>query len=210
LILAAMRYPERLLKLIRALSALPGVGPKSAQKLGLHLVQQPEVAQGLLQALEAAQSLHTCPICGNLAEEELCPICEDPERDRHIICVVEGINDLMALERSGEYSGLYHVLGGALNPLEGIGPEQLNLSGFFKRLDPQNREALGSEVKEVILATSMTVEGEATAGYLAEQLAQRGITATRLAYGLPVGGSLEYADEVTLARALENRRKLAE
>lgn len=205
-----MRYPERLLKLIRALSGLPGVGPKSAQKLGLHLVQQQDAAKELLQALEAAQSLHTCPVCGNLAEEELCPICTDPDRDRQMICVVEGINDLMALERSGEYNGLYHVLGGALNPLEGVGPEQLNLASFFKRLNSDSREALGAEVREVILATSMTVEGEATAGYLAEQLAQRGIAATRLAYGLPVGGSLEYADEVTLARALENRRRLAE
>ena len=183
-----MRYPERLLKLIRALSGLPGVGPKSAQKLGLHLVQQKDAAKELLQALEAAQSLHTCPVCGNLAEEELCPICTDPDRDRQMICVVEGINDLMALERSGEYNGLYHVLGGALNPLEGVGPEQLNLASFFKRLNSGNREALGAEVREVILATSMTVEGEATAGYLAEQLAQRGIAATRLAYGLPVGG----------------------
>lgn len=192
-----MRYPEKLLKLVRALAGLPGVGPKSAQKLGLFLVQNPEVAEEVLSGLEGAQHLHPCKNCGNLAEAELCPICADPDREPGIICVVETINDLMAIERSGEYSGLYHVLNGALNPLEGIGPEQLNLEKLFERLEA---------VQEVILATGMTVEGEATAGYLAERLTQRGIRSTRLAYGLPVGGSLEYADEVTLARALENRR----
>ncbi len=192
-----MRYPEKLLKLVRALASLPGVGPKSAQKLGLFLVQNPEISADLLGSLEAAQALHPCPVCGNLAEEELCPICADSERDKTIICVVESISDLMAIERSGEYSGLYHVLGGALNPLEGIGPEQLNLEKLFSRLE---------NVVEVILATGMTVEGEATAGYLAERLGQQQIRSSRLAYGLPVGGSLEYADEVTLARALENRR----
>lgn len=192
-----MRYPEKLLKLVRALAGLPGVGPKSAQKLGLFLVQNPEVAEEVLSGLEGAQHLHPCKNCGNLAEADLCPICADPDREQGIICVVETINDLMAIERSGEYGGLYHVLNGALNPLEGIGPEQLNLEKLFERLDT---------VREVILATGMTVEGEATAGYLAERLGQRGIRSTRLAYGLPVGGSLEYADEVTLARALENRR----
>lgn len=192
-----MRYPEKLLKLVRALAGLPGVGPKSAQKLGLFLVQNPEVAKEVLSGLEGAQHLHPCKNCGNLAEADLCPICADPDREQGIICVVETINDLMAIERSGEYGGLYHVLNGALNPLEGIGPEQLNLEKLFERLDT---------VQEVILATGMTVEGEATAGYLAERLGQRGIRSTRLAYGLPVGGSLEYADEVTLARALENRR----
>lgn len=192
-----MRYPDKLLKLVRALAGLPGVGPKSAQKLGLFLVQNPEVAEEVLSGLEGAKHLHPCPDCGNLAEGDLCPICADPDRQRGVICVVETINDLMAIERSGEYDGLYHVLNGALNPLEGIGPEQLNLEKLFERLET---------VQEVILATGMTVEGEATAGYLAERLQQRGIRSTRLAYGLPVGGSLEYADEVTLARALENRR----
>lgn len=192
-----MRYPERLLKLVRALAELPGIGPKSAQKIGLFLVQNPHSAAELLSSLQAAQALHPCPECGNLAEAELCPICADPERERSLICVVETVSDLMAIERSGEYGGLYHVLGGALNPLEGIGPEQLNLEKLFARLQG---------ISEVILATGMTVEGEATAGFLAERLSQLGVRSTRLAYGLPVGGSLEYADEVTLARALENRR----
>ncbi len=192
-----MRYPNALLKLVRALATLPGIGPKSAQKLGLFLVQNPQVSAELRHSLEAAQALHPCPRCGNLAEAEVCPICADEERDTSLICVVESVSDLMAIERSGEYHGLYHVLGGALNPLEGIGPEELNLEGLLTRLEG---------VQEVILATSMTVEGEATASYLAERLRQRQVRSTRLAYGLPVGGSLEYADEVTLARALENRR----
>lgn len=192
-----MRYPEKLLKLVRALAGLPGVGPKSAQKLGLFLVQNPDVAKELESSLRGAEKLHGCKLCGNLAEAELCPICADSERDHGLICVVETVNDLMAIERSGEYEGLYHVLNGALNPLEGIGPEQLNLEKLFERL---------KDVREVILATGMTVEGEATASYLAERLASSSTPSTRLAYGLPVGGSLEYADEVTLARALENRR----
>ncbi|MDX2006601.1 MAG: recombination mediator RecR [Meiothermus sp.] len=192
-----MRYPEKLLKLVRSLAGLPGVGPKSAQKLGLFMVQNPEAAAELLSSLEAAQVLHPCPRCGNLAEGELCPVCADPDRDQTVVCVVETINDLMAIERSGEYNGLYHVLGGALNPLEGIGPDQLFLEPLLKRL---------GAVKEAILATGMTVEGEATAAYLAERLSGLGVRSSRLAYGLPVGGSLEYADEVTLARALENRR----
>jgi recombination protein RecR len=196
-----MRYPEKLLKLIRALSGLPGVGPKSAQKLGLYIVQNPDIAAELVSSLEAASGLHPCPRCGNLAEAELCPICTDPEREQQVICVVETINDLMAIERSGEFVGIYHVLGGALNPLEGIGPEQLNLDKLLSRLEG---------VGEVVLATGMTVEGEATASYLAERLTERGVRTTRLAYGLPVGGSLEYADEVTLARALENRRNYRE
>lgn len=194
-----MRYPEKLLKLVRSLSGLPGVGPKSAQKLALFLVTDPQVRRELMAGLEAAESLHPCPICGNLAEADTCPICQDDSRDPSRICLVETVNDLIAIERSGEYQGLYHVLGGSLNPLEGVGPEQLNIETLFRRL-----EAVG----EVILATSMTVEGEATSAYLAEKLSGSGAMITRLAYGLPVGGSLEYADEVTLARALENRRSM--
>lgn len=194
-----MRYPESLLKLSRALARLPGVGPKTAQKLALFLAFHKEEAEGLREALEGLKALGVCQACGNLAEGALCPICQDEGRDRRTIAVVETVADLYALERSGEFRGLYHVLGGALNPLEGIGPQALNLEGLFRRLQG---------VEEVVLATSMTVEGEATALYLAEELRRRGIRATRPAYGLPVGGSLEYADEVTLGRALEGRKPL--
>jgi recombination protein RecR len=194
-----MRYPESLLKLARALSRLPGIGPKTAQKLALFLAFHKEVAEELKEGLAALRDLGVCRVCGNLAEGELCPICQDEGRDRALLAVVETVADLYALERSGEFSGVYHVLGGALNPLEGVGPKDLNLEGLWPRLQG---------VREVILATSMTVEGEATALYLAEELKRRGVKATRLAYGLPVGGSLEYVDEVTLGRALEGRKPL--
>lgn len=194
-----MRYPESLLKLARALARLPGVGPKTAQKLSLFLAFHKEEAEALREALEGLRALGVCRVCGNLAEGELCPICQDEGRDRKVIAVVETVADLYALERSGEFRGLYHVLGGALNPLEGIGPQALNLEGLFQRLEG---------VEEVVLATSMTVEGEATALYLAEELKKRGVKVSRPAYGLPVGGSLEYADEVTLGKALEGRRPL--
>lgn len=194
-----MKYPEGLLKLARALSRLPGIGPKTAQKLALHLAFHPEEAGELRQALEGLAALGVCRVCGNLAEGELCPICLDEGRDRTLLAVVETVADLYALERSGEFTGLYHVLGGALNPLEGVGPKELRLESLWPRL---------SGVREVVLATSMTVEGEATALYLAEELKRRGVRASRLAYGLPVGGSLEYVDEVTLGRALEGRKPL--
>uniref|UniRef100_A0A7C5RDX5 Recombination protein RecR n=1 Tax=Thermus caliditerrae TaxID=1330700 RepID=A0A7C5RDX5_9DEIN len=192
-----MKYPESLLKLARTLSRLPGVGPKTAQKLALHLAFHREEALELKEALQGLERLSTCRLCGNLAEGELCPICQDESRDRSVLAVVESVSDLFALERSGEFHGLYHVLGGALNPLEGVGPKELNLETLWPRL---------AGVKEVVLATSMTVEGEATALYLAEELKRLGVKATRLAYGLPVGGSLEYVDEVTLGRALEGRK----
>jgi len=192
-----MKYPESLLKLARTLSRLPGVGPKTAQKLALHLAFHREEALELKEALQGLERLSTCRLCGNLAEGELCPICQDKSRDRSVLAVVESVSDLFALERSGEFHGLYHVLGGALNPLEGVGPKELNLETLWPRL---------AGVKEVVLATSMTVEGEATALYLAEELKRLGVKATRLAYGLPVGGSLEYVDEVTLGRALEGRK----
>ncbi|AEV15619.1 MAG: recombination mediator RecR [Thermus sp.] len=194
-----MRYPERLLKLARALSRLPGIGPKTAQKLSLHLAFHREEAGELREALAGLEALGLCRVCGNLAEGELCPICQDEGRDRGLLAVVESVADLFALERSGEFPGVYHVLGGALNPLEGVGPRELNLESLWPRL---------AGVREVVLATSMTVEGEATALYLAEELKRRGVKATRLAYGLPVGGSLEYVDEVTLGRALEGRKPI--
>ncbi len=195
-----MRYPEPLLRLIRALARLPGIGPKSAQKLGLYFAQAPEQALELAQALgRVREEVGLCERCGNLAAGTLCPVCEDPARQGDVLCIVESPADLLAIEKSGEYQGLYHVLGGALNPLEGIGPEELKVASLSTRLDG---------VREVVLATSMTVEGEATAAYLAELLAGRGLQLSRLAYGLPVGGALEYADEVTLGRAMAGRRTI--
>ena len=197
-----MRYPDRLLELIRALSRLPGVGPKSAQKLGLYLAQNKAEAAELARAIEEVrQHIGTCRICGNLAEGELCPVCADPLRDKEVIAVVETAADVLAIEKSGEYRGVYHVLGGALNPLEGVGPESLSIEALVER---------AREAREVILATSMTVEGEATAAYLSEALFPLNIKLSRPAYGLPVGGTLEYVDEVTLARALAHRQPVTE
>jgi len=197
-----LRYPDRLLELIRALSRLPGVGPKSAQKLGLYLAQNKAEAAELARAIEEVrQHIGTCRVCGNLAEGELCPVCADPTRDNAVIAVVETAADVLAIEKSGEYNGVYHVLGGVLNPLEGIGPESLSIEALVER---------AREAREVILATSMTVEGEATAAYLSEVLLPLGVKMSRPAYGLPVGGTLEYVDEVTLARALAHRQPVAE
>jgi len=197
-----LRYPDRLLELIRALSRLPGVGPKSAQKLGLYLAQNKAEAAELARAIEEVrQHIGTCRICGNLAEGELCPVCADPLRDKEVIAVVETAADVLAIEKSGEYRGVYHVLGGALNPLEGVGPESLSIEALVER---------AREAREVILATSMTVEGEATAAYLSEALFPLNIKLSRPAYGLPVGGTLEYVDEVTLARALAHRQPVTE
>lgn len=191
------------MRLIRELGRLPGVGPKSAQRLAFHLFNQPdEDVRGLAEAILAAKSgLATCPVCFNImdARQEVCSICADSLRDRSLICVVEQPADLLALERSGGFSGLYHVLHGALSPMNGIGPDQLPFSQLLQRLDG---------VTEVILATSTTVEGEATAMYLARLLQDADVAASRIAYGLPVGGDLEYADEVTLGRAIAHRRSV--
>jgi len=190
-------------RLIRELGRLPGVGPKSAQRLAFHLFNQEEDdVKALAQAiLDAKTGLTTCPVCFNIMDsrQETCSICSDPLRDRSLICVVEQPADLLALERSGEFSGLYHVLHGALSPMNGVGPEQLSFDALLGRL---------SGVNEVILATSTTVEGEATAMYLARMLADTEVRASRIAYGLPVGGDLEYADEVTLGRAIAHRRSV--
>jgi recombination protein RecR len=197
-----LRYPDRLLTLIKALSRLPGVGPKSAQKLGLYLAQNKAEAAELARAIEEVrQHVGTCRRCGNLAEGELCPVCADPTRDGGVIAVVETAADVLAIEKSGEFTGVYHVLGGVLNPLEGVGPESLSIDALIER---------AREAREVILATSMTVEGEATAAYLSELLAPLGVRLSRPAYGLPVGGTLEYVDEVTLARALAHRQPVTD
>jgi recombination protein RecR len=196
-----MKYPPALINLIRELGRLPGVGPKSAQRLAFYLFNQPkEEVQALAQSLlEAQEHLRQCKICFNVTDQEICSVCADPNRNQKQICVIEEPSDLLAIERSGEYDGLYHVLGGSLSPMNGIGPDQLTIKPLLGRLEP---------IEEVILATATTVEGEATAMYLAKLLGDIGTKTSRIAYGLPVGGNLEYADEVTLGRAIANRRAL--
>ena len=187
--------------LIDALSRLPGVGPKSAQRIAFYLVQteDDQAAELAKILLEAKDRVRFCDTCGNVAEAELCNICRDPRRVKDAICVVEESKDVQAIEKTREFKGYYHVLGGAISPIDGIGPDNLRIRELMSRLnDP--------EIKEVIIATNPNLEGEATATYLTRLLAPLGITVSRLASGLPVGGDLEYADEVTLGRAFEGRR----
>lgn len=193
-------YPQPLADLMANLSRLPGVGPKTAGRLAFYLLQQPEIAQSLANSIMIAQQEITeCSVCCNFTDQDPCALCLNTERDLSLLCVVEQPRDVVALEKTGEYKGLYHVLHGVLSPMEGIGPEQLTIRQLLQRLDG---------VKEVVMAMNPTVEGEATALYLARILNPLGIKATRLAHGLPMGGDLEYADEVTIARALEGRRIL--
>ena len=205
-----MKYPNALIQLIRELSRLPGVGPKSAQRLAFYLfAQTKEEVEAIAQAmLEAKQTLKLCPVCYNITDTDLCAVCMDATRDQEVICVVEEPGDVIAIERSGEFSGLYHVLHGALSPMNGIGPEQIKLGGLIKRINARDSSATDTaNPLEVILATSTTVEGEATSMYVQRQLEPLGVNVTRIAYGLPVGGALEYADEVTLGRAIAGRQK---
>ena len=196
-------YEGAVQDLIDELGRLPGVGPKSAQRLAFHLLQTDEDdVRRLVSALtEVKRRVRFCTTCGNVAEQEQCRICRDPRRDLAVICVVEEPKDVVAIERTREFRGRYHVLGGAISPIEGVGPDDLRVRELFTRL-------ASGEVTEVILATDPNLEGEATATYLARMLKPMGLRVTRLASGLPVGGDLEYADEVTLGRAFEGRRLL--
>ena len=190
-------------RLIQQFARLPGIGKKTAQRLAFNILTQPQdVAKEFAEALlEARQKIHLCPVCQCLTELDVCPVCSEQGRNRSVICVVEDSKDVMAIERTREYKGLYHVLHGVLSPLDSIGPDQLKIRELIARLsDP--------EVKEVILATNPTVEGEATAGYLARIIKPMGLKVTRLAFGIPIGGDLEYADEITLSRALEGRNEI--
>jgi recombination protein RecR len=188
--------------LVAQLTRLPGIGSRTAQRLAFHLLSVgKEEAVALATAIEEVKErVRFCRECGNLTEEELCSICLDPRRDRTVVCVVEQPVDVISLERTHEYRGLYHVLGGSLSPLDGVEPEHL-------RIDELLRRVAGGEITEVVLATNPNMTGEATAAYLADRLRDRA-TVTRLASGLPVGGDLEYADEVTLGRALAGRREV--
>ena len=188
-------------ELIDELSRLPGVGPKSAQRIAFYLLQSDDdQAKKLAEVLlEVKERVRFCEVCGNVSEEDRCNICRDSRRNQTMICVVEESKDVQAIERTREYRGLYHVLGGAISPIEGIGPDQLRIKELLGRLS-------NAEIVEVIIATDPNMEGEATATYIARMLSTLGINVTRLASGLPVGGDLEYADEVTLGRAFAGRR----
>ena len=196
-------YTGPLRSLIDELGRLPGIGPKSAQRIAFHLLKvPPEDALRLADAVVTMKERTTmCARCFNVAEGELCGVCGDPRRDGSVLCVVEDPRDIVAVERTREYRGRYHVLHGALNPIEGVGPDQLRIRELLARLSDE-------EVAEVILCTNPNLEGEATAMYLARLLQPLGVKVTRIASGLPVGGDLEYADELTLGRALEGRREV--
>jgi recombination protein RecR len=202
---AAELYEGVVQDLIDELGRLPGVGPKGAQRIAFHLLAaDPVDVRRLAEVLlEVKAKARFCSVCGNVAEEEQCRICRDPRRDPALICVVEESKDVVAIERTREFKGRYHVLGGAISPLEGIGPEQLRIRELIARLSD-------GTVTEIILATDPNIEGDATAAYLTRMLRPMGLQVTRLASGLPVGGDLEYADEVTLGRAFAGRRSAGE
>ena len=195
-------YARPLLRLLEALEKLPGIGPRSAERIAFYLLRTSrEEARALAQAItDVKERLRFCHVCYNLSEEERCVICEDPSRDASVLCVVEEPKDVLAIEKTGTFHGLYHVLLGAIAPLDGIGPELLKIDALLARL--------GGDVQEVIVATDADKDGETTAAYLSKLLRPRGIKLTRIASGIPVGSHLEYADQATLARALEGRREL--
>ena len=197
------QYPKPLAKLINELSKLPGIGNKSAQRLAFHILAlEDREAEQLAEAITyAKREMKYCSVCGNLTDEDPCAIYSDPARRGDVICVVENPRDVMAMERIKEFNGLYHVLHGVISPMEGIGPEDINLKSLIQRLQV-------NDVKELIIATNPNIEGEATAMYIARLIKPAGIKVTRIAHGIPVGGDLEYADEVTLLKSLEGRREL--
>jgi len=196
-------YEGIIQSLIDELGRLPGIGPKSAQRIAFHVIQSERSdIERLVEVLQTVRErVKFCTICGNISEENECVICRDPRRDGSLICVVEESKDVVAIERTREFKGRYHVLGGAISPIDGVGPDQLRIKELLGRLQD-------ADVVEVILATDPNLEGEATATYLARLIKPLGVEVSRLASGLPVGGDLEYADEVTLGRAFEGRRKL--
>ena len=198
-----MVYPNALYKLIEVFRRFPGIGPKMAQRLAFYLLDRSrdEVVAIARAMVEAKDKLTYCETCGSLAETDKCSYCSDPKRDHSTVCIVQEPRDVLVLERTGQYRGIYHVLHGALSPLDGIGPEELKLDRLVERIKEKG-------VTEVIIATNPNVEGDATAGYLARLLQPLGIRVTRIAFGLPVGGDIEYADDLTLSRALDGRREI--
>ncbi|MFD3270881.1 recombination mediator RecR [Paenibacillus dendritiformis] len=198
-----MYYPEPIAKLIEAFSRLPGIGPKTAARLAFHVIRMPEddVIDFAKALVNVKRNLQYCSVCCNITDSDPCRICQDKTRDPSVICVVQETKDLVAMERTKEFQGYYHVLQGAISPMEGIGPEDIRLAELLQRLSDER-------VKELILATNPNIEGEATAMYISRLVKPFGIRVTRIAHGLPVGGDLEYADEVTLSKALEGRREI--
>ena len=196
-------HVKPLTDLMEELEKMPGIGPKSAQRLAFHILRLPreEAAQLAQSILQAREQVASCRVCHHFTDRQPCAICQDQERDHSLLLVVSDPKDVMAVERAGEYRGLYHVLQGVLSPMDGIGPDQLTIKSLLSRLEK-------GEVKEVILATDPTVEGDATALYLANLLKPLGVRVTRIAHGLPAGGDLDYADEITIARAVEGRREM--
>jgi recombination protein RecR len=196
-------YPEPLAKLISELQKLPSIGPKTAQRIAMHILRMKgDDAKSLGQAISEVQDhiIH-CSICGSITDRDPCYICDDPRRDQKVICVVEETDDVIALEKVGTFRGVYHVLMGALSPIEGINPEDLRINELFERINSQ-------DIEEVVIATNPNAQGQATAIYLSKKIKPMGIKVTQLAYGLPIGGDIEYADEVTLGKALEGRREI--
>ncbi|GER68512.1 recombination protein RecR [Weizmannia acidilactici] len=198
-----MQYPEPITKLMDSFMKLPGIGPKTAARLAFFVLDMKEdsVLEFAKALVDAKRDLTYCSVCGHITDQDPCYICSDPHRDRSIICVVQEPKDVIAMEKMKEYNGLYHVLHGAISPMDGIGPEDISVPDLLKRLQDET-------VQEVILATNPNIEGEATAMYISRLLKPTGIKVTRIAHGLPVGGDLEYADEVTLSKALEGRREI--
>ena len=198
------QHPKPLNKLINELSKLPGIGGKTAQRLAFHILalEESEATSLANSIVNAKRSLHYCSVCGNLTDTDPCEICSDESRNRTKVCVVETPQDVIAMERIREFKGLYHVLHGAISPVEGIGPNEINLKSLITRLQQHD------EIDEIIVATNPNIEGEATAMYIARLLKPSGIKVTRIAHGIPVGGDLEYADEVTLLKAMEGRREI--
>lgn len=198
-----MRYYDSLARLMAQFQKLPGIGNKTAQRLAFFVLKMPEAeVRNFASALvEARAKLLTCSRCGNMTDKDPCHICTDPKRDTNRICVVQEPRDILAMERTNEYRGQYHVLNGAISPLDGVGPDDLNIKTLLQRVKEENPE-------EIIVATNPNVQGEATSMYLAQILNPLGVNVTRIAHGLPVGGDLEYADEMTLSRALEGRTKI--
>ena len=201
-------YSEPVARLIDEFKRLPGVGQKSAQRLAFHILRRPQAeVDNFVEALrEVKEKITFCSVCNNLTDVDPCLYCSNPKRDRSIICIVEEPYNLVAVEKTRSYRGLYHILHGSLSPIRGIGPDELMLSNLFPRLTPSNND--GVEVAEVIIATNPTTEGEATANYIARLLKPLGVRTTRIAMGMPVGSDLEYVDEVTMDKALANRHEM--